>query len=305
MYDIIGDIHGHADKLTALLARLGYRHQAGAWRHPQRSAIFVGDFIDRGPGQLETIGIVRAMLDAGSAQAVMGNHEFNAIGWHTPDPDVPGEHHRRHSAKNHYQHAAFLTETAHDPRLHQELVNWFLDLPVWLDLPGLRVIHACWDPLQVARLAPMLRAGNRLDVTLVEAAHRHGTPEYEAIEVLLKGPEAELPAQMQFTDPHGQLRNKVRLRWWNPAASSFREAAIVDDSTRQQLPDLPMPPGLLPHAPTDKPLFFGHYWETGTPGTLTPRIACVDYSACNGGPLVAYRWDGELDLAAANFVAVH
>ena len=45
-YDIIGDIHGHAGALTALLRDLGYRHRGGAWRHPDRRAIFVVDFID-------------------------------------------------------------------------------------------------------------------------------------------------------------------------------------------------------------------------------------------------------------------
>ena len=36
-YDVIGDIHGHADKLTALLRKMGYRHHLGAWRHPERT----------------------------------------------------------------------------------------------------------------------------------------------------------------------------------------------------------------------------------------------------------------------------
>src|SRR5664279_6567909 len=114
-YDIIGDIHGHSEKLTHLLHKLGYRHHLGAWRHPDRSAIFVGDFIDRGPGQLETIGIVRGMLDAGTAQAVMGNHEFNAIAWHTPDPELEGEYLRRRGIKNRNQHEAFLAKVEHDP----------------------------------------------------------------------------------------------------------------------------------------------------------------------------------------------
>lgn len=47
-YDIIGDIHGHADALLeALLTDLGYSNKGGAWRHPARQALFVGDFIDR------------------------------------------------------------------------------------------------------------------------------------------------------------------------------------------------------------------------------------------------------------------
>jgi hypothetical protein len=95
-YDIIGDIHGQADKLHALLARLGYRERDGAHRHPDRTAIFVGDFIDRGPRQLDSVTTVRRMTDAGSALAIMGNHEFNAIAWHTPDPDRPGEFLRPH-----------------------------------------------------------------------------------------------------------------------------------------------------------------------------------------------------------------
>ena len=50
-YDIVGDVHGQADKLEALLLAMGYRQHAGAYWHPTRKAIFVGDFIDRGPGK--------------------------------------------------------------------------------------------------------------------------------------------------------------------------------------------------------------------------------------------------------------
>ena len=91
-YDIIGDIHGQAGKLEALLRTLGYRDTAGAWRHPERQAIFVGDFIDRGPAQVRSVHIVRRMVDAGAALAVMGNHELNAIAWHTPDPRHLGQY---------------------------------------------------------------------------------------------------------------------------------------------------------------------------------------------------------------------
>lgn len=114
-YDIIGDIHGQAGKLEALLAKLGYRQGGVVWRHPERTAIFVGDFIDRGPAQVRTVEIARGMVEAGAALAVMGNHELNAIAWHTPDPRRPGEYLRpRHGApwggKNRKQHAAFLAE---------------------------------------------------------------------------------------------------------------------------------------------------------------------------------------------------
>jgi hypothetical protein len=67
--DIIGDVHGQFDKLVALLTNLGYRDSGGAWRHSSRSAIFVGDLIDRGPKQLATVDLVRRMVEAGARMA--------------------------------------------------------------------------------------------------------------------------------------------------------------------------------------------------------------------------------------------
>jgi len=73
MYDLIGDIHCHADALERLLRQLGYSRQKGVYRHPERQAIFLGDFIDRGPQIRETLEIVRPMVDSGAALSVMGN----------------------------------------------------------------------------------------------------------------------------------------------------------------------------------------------------------------------------------------
>ncbi len=49
MYDLIGDIHGHASELVDLLAALGYSKHKGFYKHPARQAIFLGDYFDRGP----------------------------------------------------------------------------------------------------------------------------------------------------------------------------------------------------------------------------------------------------------------
>ncbi len=303
-YDIIGDIHGHADKLTALLGKLGYRRHLGAWRHPDRSAIFVGDLIDRGTGQLDTVRTVREMCDAGTAQAVMGNHEFNAIAWYMPDPECDGEHLRRRTEKNRKQTQAFLAETEHDPALHTEIVGWFLTLPLWLDLPGLRVIHACWHPACMAELEPHLKPGRRLDPSLVEAASRNGSMAFRAVEALIKGLEVALPAGHRFVDKGGHPRTQVRVRWWDASADTYRKAAILGVAADEDaLPDLPIPQSARLGYADDTPVFFGHYWWNGAPAPLADRVACVDYSAGLGGPLVAYRWDGESVLQARHFVS--
>ena len=92
-FDLIGDIHGEHGKLVALLQLLGYREQDGAWRHRDRRAVFVGDLIDRGPQQVATVTLVRAMVEAGSAHCILGNHDclepsngYESTVWRTHKP---------------------------------------------------------------------------------------------------------------------------------------------------------------------------------------------------------------------------
>jgi hypothetical protein len=298
-HDIIGDIHGHADRLEALLRELGYEHRRGAWRHPSRTAIFVGDLIDRGPGQVRTLALVRAMIDAGSARATMGNHEFNAIAWATPDPINPG-HHLRHrhghkGEKNRSQHEAFLSEIEGDSAEHRAWIDWFLDLPLWIEESGFRVVHACWSPKHVELLRLHLRSGARLTPAVMEVASRKGAELYDAIETVLKGAEVALPVGHSFTDKDGHVRDSIRTRWWSPQLTTYRvEIPDVPISAFDRLPE------------PDRPTFIGHYWfdpaEAAAPASR--RVACVDYSVANGGPLTAYRFDGETKLSADKFLAV-
>ena len=126
MYDLIGDIHGHADELVQLLELLGYEKAKGSYRHPERKVIFLGDFIDRGPKIRLVLEIVRPMVEAGHALAVMGNHELNALAYHTEDQDSPGEHLRRRIPKNEKQHKATLDQLA--PQELQSYLEWFRTL---------------------------------------------------------------------------------------------------------------------------------------------------------------------------------
>ena len=309
-YDIIGDIHGHADALEALLGHLGYRQTGGAWRHLERQALFVGDFIDRGPKQRESVDLVRRMVDAGSARAVMGNHEFNSIAWFTPDPKSPSEYMRRHHSskygdKNRRQHQAFLN-AVEGTSLHKELVTWFLTLPLFLDLPELRLIHACWYPAALAYLRPYLTSDNKLkDETVVLGSREpdneaeKDTPEltvFKAVEAVLKGIEVQLPLPHKFYDKDGHERDRVRVRWWDNEATDYRCAAMLPADERAGFPQAPIPSHALIGHDGGKPVFMGHYWLTATPALLSSKVACVDYSVAKGGNLVAYRWDGEPEL---------
>lgn len=299
-YDLIGDVHGYADRLRGLLGRLGYEQRGGVYRHPERTAVFLGDFVDRGPQIAEGLRIARSMVEAGDALAVMGNHELNALAFHTPDPDAPGEYFRRHTEKNIRQHAATVGQlSAGDLASY---LAWFLTLPLWLDLDGLRVVHACWD---TASLSTIGRADAAEAPGFVASACAEDGPLFTAVETLLKGKEAAMPAGLYQFDGDGQPRSHFRLRWFSDAAGqTYRTYGLMNEAIAC---DDPLPAdvvgGASPYPASAPPVFIGHYGlRAPEPALLAANVACVDWGVAHGGYLCAYRWDGELELDPAKFV---
>jgi len=80
-FDIVGDIHGCCDELEQLLVELGYELGAdGAYAHTEgRRVIFVGDLVDRGPRIVDSVRLVKSMVDAGTALCVPGNHDMKLV----------------------------------------------------------------------------------------------------------------------------------------------------------------------------------------------------------------------------------
>lgn len=58
--DIIGDVHGEADALRSLLARLGCDPVK---KTAQRPLVFVGDLVDRGPDSVAVVALVKGHVD--------------------------------------------------------------------------------------------------------------------------------------------------------------------------------------------------------------------------------------------------
>jgi len=293
-YDIIGDIHGHADELHALLDKLGYRN--GTAPHAEgRKVIFLGDFIDRGPKIREALETVRGMVEAGTALAILGNHEVNAMRFHAKGGD--GEYLRPHTDKNVKQHQATLTQFP-DEAAWSGWIDWFAGLPLSLDFGRLRAVHACWDGAAVAELKNI----GRLEGAALEKYSVKDSPEYETISRLVNGPEAMLPAGYEHETADGTMRSEFRVKWWLDLEGLTCRQAIFPDNNR--VPDLP--PRDVPNAgyPEDAPpTFFGHYARKGgVPEPIRPNLACLDYGTGKGGFLCAYRWDGVQEIDAGKFV---
>lgn len=230
--DIVGDVHGDAPGLDALLRRLGYgpdgRHTEG------RRLLFLGDLVDRGPDSVGVFERVRRLVEAGH-ECLLGNHELNLLlglrrhgndwFWALPDP------------------APYLA--------------FFAARPLALERSDLRAVHACWDgverlrsdvaglvesvlaadaeveralaakvPLAAAIRASLVAHPGRIDDTYVEVTLAR--QDASAVRLTTSGPEERADAPFHAG---GRWRMVRRSRWWRAH-----------------------------HDPT--PIVFGHYWRT-------------------------------------------
>lgn len=316
VYDIIGDIHGRAAELETLLLKLGYYiGEDGVYRPPkvpgvERKAIFVGDFIDKGTRNFRTLDIVRGMVTRGHARAIMGNHEFNAVQFHTDiegNPMMTGRGQtsiRKQSDSAIRQHVHFLKEMGEDSEKGRSHIEWMKQLPIYIDEPGFRVIHAQWVPsaLQTLDDAGILeyppgviqnshfRGEARIKGSAWPRFYDKGSAEFKAMEDLVSG--IEIPLEREFEDKNKIRRTEARLAWWvDPDKIPGMQDAngqnriqllrdIVVNVPRDFLGEEPVTDeqrAILRAYQPDKMTVFGHYGRTSVGAEwLSEKAICVD-----------------------------
>jgi hypothetical protein len=310
--DIVGDIHGEAEALRRLLARLGCDIEHG---RADRPIVFVGDLVDRGPDSVGVVEIVQQLIDAGIAQAVLGNHELNLLagaerqgnGWFAPHAGGPD------TWQDQGLRVPFTSRIA-TPLDRERIRAFFVGLPVALESPALRIVHAAWnrDAIEAARSAPDHAAFVQLPSSKPTASTLPGAPSLEAItnprmpvafhaalaeeqareqngcpvKVLTSGPERPIRAGASPRFVNGKWRLLEREAWWDADGD-------------------------------ERPVIFGHYWRRrpgavidGKPDLLRDidptdwfgdrrQAFCIDYS-------VGYRFKArhrQTDLHASSGLA--
>lgn len=143
--DIVGDIHGEIDALKNLLSELGYDLNGSSARN--RKLVFVGDFCDRGPDSPGVIKIVQKLVSSGTAVAVLGNHEINALTGEAKDGSGWFFDARYASDLPHY--APFKkVEEAEKPNI----LRFLNSLPIALERDDIRIVHAAWDQKKIDQI---------------------------------------------------------------------------------------------------------------------------------------------------------
>ena len=129
-YVIIGDVHGCAEELLALLSAVEY--------HPQTDRlVFTGDLVDRGP---DSIGVVRLVRELGAA-VVLGNHDEKHVRW------ARHEAAQRATGKPNPMRFAPAARALNDQLVAEGHVAWLASLPFYLRLrPRWVVVHAGFSP---------------------------------------------------------------------------------------------------------------------------------------------------------------
>lgn len=302
---VIGDIHGERKALDDLLGQLD---QDPATRN--RLLIFIGDLCDRGPDSVGVIERVRTLVDQGRALAILGNHEINLLANDAKDGSGWFFDSREQSDTPYY--APFSRATAIQRPAIRE---FFCSLPLALKMPGLRIVHAAWDPVAIGTVAQVpcgdilglihdwhlrieqeaqkdnlyARYHSELERWSQQIEDYHNPPpyldavaDYETLEQRIN-PIKRLTSGIEARSPHpffsgNRWRYSDRTAWWN------------------QDPD-----------PT--PVLIGHYWRLFEPPTtqnawrysvLFDGVAPTSWHGCHGQAFcvdysVGARWRDRKD----------
>lgn len=296
MYDIIGDIHGHSGALSELLSRLGYKISGDSYAHLKRKAIFVGDLVNKGPDSRTVVSIVRKMVQTGAAECVLGNHEYNLIA------SLRGEKKLLPNYEKLCNQASPTLKSYKDHKSDLESdLEWMHTLPLFLEYPGFRIVHACWDDDCISYLKEHYPE-NRFSKMLFHRSLERQNKEKEVVHKILNGPVVQVPKNLINKSHPFAEKEEMKIKWWiNEFNPTYKNIAVKH---LEGLPEIPVSgSGLkIGYPETDPPVFFGHYCLSGTPRIQTNNVCCVDYCISKNGHLSSYLWNGEKYLDNRKFI---
>lgn len=274
-YDLIGDIHGEWTALCSLLDRLGYRDGI----HPSgRKLIFLGDLVDRGPQSPSVLRFVSELVSNQLAYCLLGNHELHLLHHSLKDGNAWFFNVSHQSLDQRYQPYEICS-----PQDRTLFLQFLSSLPLFLESPEFRVVHASWHLPSINLLTTLQsQFSNILDLdryfsySIEEAIEHSGLRDYSERERILydhllydphqSPPFLDFIAEVNLLR---QMQNPVRIAVSGP--ETYASIPFFSGEWRfvQRQPwwnfyfDL-------------KPVFIGHYWRTPNPYPLVSSPSSQD-----------------------------
>ena len=162
--------------------------------------------------------LVKSLVEAGRAQCILGNHDLNIL--------LGKEKHDNNwfFGREFRENGVVIPQVLADAATREMVTGFFRTLPLALERPNLRVVHACWQPemIEIARAATdakqlyehyrqLIEAGfvarQELDPIEQDLQHQNLNP----VKVLTSGLEARAATPFEAS---GELRYLERVKWW-------------------------------------------------------------------------------------------
>ena len=301
VYYIVGDVHGQYQRLLGRLKSAGLTSKNGKYSFDNGKILFLGDLLDRGPDSRKVVELAKQLHEAGIAEVILGNHEFNFLGYLSRLDKRSFL--RRHTLKNLRQHRATLKSyKGHKNDLEAHL-TWLKSLPLFFENEYFRAVHACWDPQWIKWLKTKYPEGLNNE-RLFNHSYRIGKKSFYCIERLLKGPELNLPEEFSSIDSDGNTRAGVRYKWWQK--NKGRALKEVTTKWNSKWPNKPFLSSFenrsLSYSKKEKPLFIGHYNFNNHPEFHTQNFLCLDCSDKEGNRGLIYRHEIGKPIAMKNLI---
>lgn len=193
---------------------------------------------------------------------------------------------------------------ANYPHEFKEYLDWISHLPLFIDMPHFRVVHACWDDHYVDKYQ-RIYGTNHISPEVILKSTDLDSFEGLAVDRLLRGTSLELPDQQVIRSRDGFERRYFRTKFWADTPQTYGDVVFQPDPLPENLIQRVLSEhekSQLTYYPSHaKPVIFGHYWLQGRPKPVKHNICCLDYSAVKYGRLVAYRIDDEPRLHQDNY----
>lgn len=295
--DFIGDIHGYYKSMTKLLLKLGYTKKDKIWQHENSKALFLGDFINKGPNSLKVLKHIKRMVDNQHAYAILGNHELYFLEYY-----YSKKHNRKTYLKQSQKHQIkkIFKEFKSDKEI-DKYAKWLSSLPFFYNFKTAYAVHAYWSNKNIQIITRRIR-NKTLKNRDIKEIFKQKSKFSKAVWQTTKGVEFRIPPQI-IKENIEILQSNFRIKWWeNHEEKTLKEISF---DSRITLPNTPIKKKYVRnyeiYSSEFPPVFFGHYCLKKEHHLQRANICCLDScKTTKGRNIKSYRWSGERKLDSNN-----